>query len=137
MTTSAHVPDTDTAFNVLTHDVRGRAFFHKLASLGYVPQTEKQAEAYLMMAEDIRKATDHPTVKQAAEASDPVLSALGDLRTTLQRRGVMSKTANDEAFAAQAASQFMQDPTYYNSVLALKFAEANEFAAHHGLEPVS
>lgn len=130
------IPDETTAFNNLFYGVRNRAFFHKLASLGYAPQgpnAEKQAQDFLAMADELREFKQHPTVKQAAEAVDPIAAARRDLRTVLQQRGILDKEAADDAFADQAAAQFMENPDVFNSVLVMKAAEAQEVAVEHGL----
>lgn len=132
----ASVPDTQSAFNHLLHNVKNQAFFRKLASFGRVPQTEKQAQYYVALAERLRTVKQHPTVKAAADAADPIALACRDLDAHLERRGFIDKRAGDEQFAAQAAAQLMEDADTFNSVLSLKFAEANDFATRNGLATV-
>lgn len=129
------VPDQDTAFNNLFLGVRSRAFFHKLASHGFVPSTPEQERNYLILAEETKRYMSHPTVKAASDSRDPVAAAVRDLQAHMSHRGITpaTKLANDQLVIDQAADQFLNDPTIYNSVLSLKAAEAAEFAAAHGL----
>lgn len=127
------IPDQDSAFNNLFHGVRLKAFFHKLASHGLVPQNEQQAQNFLKLAEDIRFYKQHPQVKQASDAADPVAAAVHDLQAHMQQRGLIQKSAGDEIFINRVADEFAADPTVFNSVLSLKVAEAQDVAQRLGL----
>lgn len=127
------IPDQTSAFENLFHGVREKAFFHKLASHGLVPQNETQAQNFLKLAEDIRYYKQHPQVKQANAAADPVAAAVQDLEAHMRQRGLIQKTAGDELFINRVAEEFAADPTLFNSVLSLKVAEAQEAASRFGL----
>ena len=125
----AALPDPQTAFNNLMSGVHGRVFFGKLASYGIVPQSEKQAAAMLELGGKLRVASQHEQVKQAEDANDPILMANAALDRVMSQHGLDGQfkqaAANDEAHAIrQAAANLAGDPTIYNSVLALKAAEA-------------
>ncbi len=127
------IPDQTSAFQNLTYGVRMKAFFHKLASHGLVPQNETQAQNFLKLAEDIRYYKQHPQVKQASAAADPVAAAVQDLEAHMQRQGLLQKNAGDELFINRIADEFAADPTMFNSVLSLKVAEAQDVANQLGL----
>ena len=102
----------------LMADVYAPVFFQQLAARGYAPQDEKQAADMLDLAGQVAvaqrdprvQATEQPSAyKQAADALQNVLgSSQQDVRQS--RWNVAVKAASD--------------PAVYNSVLALRVAEA-------------
>jgi hypothetical protein len=128
----AVLPDPQTAYRNLFDGVHQRVFFHKMAQLGYVPQTEKQAEWMLEMAGKLRLVDEEAAVKEAADAQDPFAAANAALDAALGRAGFQSvqKAAYDDEVLSikQAAAAWAEHPEIYNSVLSLKAAEAEEYA---------
>lgn len=127
---NATIPDRDAAFNTLYSDIHNRVFFNKLASAGYVPENMAQAQAYLDMGEQLL-ATSTMSIKQAADANDPVLLAKQALDNYL---GVNSLTYQNHEEAERlsiqkTAAALAQNPEIYNAVLVLKAAEAAELDA--------
>jgi hypothetical protein len=122
------LPDPETAYQNLFDGVHQRVFFHKMASYGYVPQSPHQAALWLQMAGKLRAADQEFAVKQAEDALDPFEAANAALDRQLVQSGF--KMAHDEEAISvkQAAEAWMEDPTIYNSVLALKAAEAEYIA---------
>jgi len=126
----ASLPDVQTAYNTLFDGVHQQVFFNKLASYGFVPQNEKEAAEMLELAgklryvegEEEKVAADSSRVSQANVALDNVLGI---------PRGQDEKlAAAEDEYAAinQAAAQLAEEPAFYNSVLALKAAEAAAYA---------
>lgn len=123
------LPDPQTAYQTLFNDVHARVFFAKLASFGYVPESEQQAQQMLTTAGKLRAAEQQE--KLAADGQDPF--AMADHYLT-QALGLEPHT---KAAAAQAetdvvlraANGLMQDPALYNAVLSLKAAEASQLEA--------
>jgi hypothetical protein len=126
----ASLPDPETAYNNLFNGVHQQVFFGRLAAHGVAPQTEKEAEDLLMLAGRLRSAEE-----QEKTAGDSRFGApLAALDGVLSDEG-MAKSAYDmeEAYSIKmAAAELAQDPTIYNSVLALKAAEAEAIAAQMG-----
>jgi hypothetical protein len=126
----AVLPDVQTAYNTLFDGVHQQVFFNKLASYGFVPQNEKEAAEMLELAgklryvegEEEKAAADESRVSQANVALDNVLGIP-------REQGEKRAAAEDESAAiSQAAAQLAEEPAFYNSVLALKAAEAASYA---------
>ena len=126
----AALPDVQTAYNTLFDGVHQQVFFNKLASYGFVPQNEKEAAEMLELAgklryvegEEEKIAADSSRLSNATVALDNVL---GIPREQQEKQSA----ANDEFTAiSQAAAQLAEEPAFYNSVLALKAAEAAAYA---------
>ena len=134
------LPNPEQAYNHLFDTVHGQVFFGKLAEAGYVPQTQKEAEDMLQLAGKLRLAEQDPAVKQAAAASSPLSQAAGALDGVLTENGMdgqlkQAAATEKEAALQQAVAHLLKDPDVYNSVLALKAAEAEKIAADIGLKP--
>lgn len=129
---AAQIPDPQTGFNNLFEGVHQRVFFSKLASLGYAPQTEKQARDLLDVAGKLRLVSEEAAVKQASDSYDPFAAANSALDGVLGNSGFSSvqKAAADEEQIAikNAAAQWAADPVIYNSVLAVRGHEAEQLA---------
>lgn len=129
------LPDPQAAYDHLFQNVHSRVFFQKLAAAGYTYETPQQAATILELAGQLRLANQEQAVKVAAASNDPYAAALSHLNGVLHDHGfnsVKQAAANDEAWAVKsAAAQLMEDPDMYNSVLALKQAQA-DFAAANG-----
>jgi len=129
----AALPDPQTAYQNVFDGVAQRVFFHKLAQLGHVPRTQKQASDLLDLAGKLRLVEEEAAVKQAEDAYDPFAAANSALDQVLAQAGfgsVKAAAEQDELMSMkQAASIVMQDPLIYDSVLALKAHEADSYAA--------
>ncbi len=130
--TQTQLPDATAAYNHLFNNIHSNVFFNKLAQAGYPVTTKEAAADALGLAAELRQIAEVETQKQAS--ANPFGLALTGLTGVLQREGRPTHTktaaARDQALAIkQAAAHIMQDPTIYNSVLALKAAEAAQFAA--------
>jgi hypothetical protein len=122
------LPDVQSAYNTLFNNVHARVFFHKMASRGYQPQTEKQAGWMLELAGKLRHVNQVHAEKQAQAGQDPFFLANQALDHELAKMGfeVPPAYAADEDLAMKsAAAELSADPVLYNSVLSLK---ANELA---------
>lgn len=136
---AAALPDADTAFGNLFQGVHQRVVLDTLAARGHAPRTVKQAHWMLEIASQVAAADESAAVKQAEDAHDPYYQAHVGLAAALQQRGiadpVKEAAARDLDHASRRyAAQLAQDPTIYNSVLALKAAEARDAAAELGLQ---
>jgi hypothetical protein len=130
------LPDTQTAYDNLFLGVRQEVFFQKCASNGYVPRTAEEAQWMMDTALQLRDAEADPQFKQASDQSSPYYQANQYLRQVLGRYGVGTKQAAAQAHAEEAlfqrnAAQLAADPTFYNSVLSLKAAEAQQLKASY------
>lgn len=129
------LPDPQTAFNTLFDRVHARAFFAKLASYGYQPESPAQAQHFLDLAGKLRIANQHEAATKAAAAVDPILEASNALSELLNGYGINTKAAsvNGDAALHNAAAQLAADPEIYNATLSLKAAEAAQLAADAGI----
>jgi hypothetical protein len=128
------LPDQDTAYDTLFNGVQQRVFFQKMASRGYTPQNAQQAQTMLDTAGRINAVAEHTQVKTAAAQNDPYAMAGRALDAVLGQVGLDGpiKQAQDRETAnayQNAAYYFAQDPAIYNSVLAMKAAEAQAAVA--------
>ncbi len=123
------LPHPQDAYNHLTAGVRGQVFFSKLASHGYNPRNDAEAESMMKLAVKLRAAADDPRVK-AAEAEDSFAQVNADLDQALEHNGFghIAKAAGEngqvEDVRNNLAYSFGQNPDVYNSVLSIKAAEA-------------
>lgn len=123
------LPDTQTAYDNLMGGLHNRVFFETLAVHGHKPGTVKQAQAMLDLAGRLEVVAQ--AEEQTKEASDPYSEALSGLDEVLAASGldygVKSARATEVDLAlTEAAQSFAQDPVLYDSVLALKAAQAEE-----------
>jgi hypothetical protein len=131
----ATLPDPQEAYAHLFTNVHQRAFFHKLASHGIEPQTPKEAQDLLELAGKLRVAAEDPSVKQAMAGDDSRFGAANAALDNLlgQEPAYKQAQAQEQTVAIkQAAAHLAQDPDIYNSVLALKVAEAEALMAQQG-----
>lgn len=122
------LPDGETAYNNLLMGVAQKVFFHKLASAGMAPKSAEQAAYMLDAAMKLRAAEENEQIKAAQAGNDPYYRMSQDLTTALNRRGVPARSEADLS-VKQAAINLMQDPVIYNSVIALKAQQAQDFVA--------
>ncbi len=93
-----------------------------------MPQTQRQAENLLKIAGDLRVVETEETVKAAEDANDPFAAAAMALEQQLTGLpGFQKVAAQEETISMRnAAAQWANDPTIYNSVLSLKAHEAEQ-----------
>ena len=120
------LPDAQTAYNNLFMGVHQRVFFQKCAAAGHSPRSQEEAQWMLETAGKLRTVEQATPVKQAADAQNPYYAANQALDGVMAQLGLgQQQQAQEETTAIkQAAYQLAHDPTFYNSVLALKAAEA-------------
>lgn len=123
----ASLPDPETAFGNLFDGVHQQVFFGRLAAHGVAPQNEKEAEDLLLLAGRLRAAEEHE--KQAGDSRFG--APLAALDGVLGGSGFQKQAYDQEQAMAikEAAAELANDPTIYNSVLALKAHEASVLAA--------
>ena len=123
------LPEPQVAYQNLFDGVHARVFFQKMASYQYVPQTQQQAQYMLETAGKLRAVEQSPAIKQAAEQSDPFFLANAHLSQALglEPQVKIAAAQEEELAIRHAARGIMSDPTFYNSVLSLKAAEAAQF----------
>ena len=123
------------AYQTLFDGVHARVFFGNLASRGYEPQSEKEAQDLLELAGRLRHVDEN---EKAGEDGGAFANALYDLDGVLSDNGMdghvkSAKAQEVELSIKQAAAEAATDPSIYNAVLALK---AHEAAIQAG-QPVS
>ena len=118
------LPDPVAAYNHLFNNVHSQVFFGKLASRGYAPQNEKQAQDLLVLAGKLRRVAQ--VSEKAASDHSPFAGALNALDGYLGETGMGGQQAAQESQMAikEAAAQLANDPVVYNCVLSLKAQEA-------------
>ena len=85
----------------------------------------------LNTAGQLRTVDQSTPVKQASAAHSPYLQAEQALGRVMEQYGLGSPRMQEEDLAQkQAAYQLSQDPTLYNSILALKLDEAAQLQQH-------
>lgn len=133
MTQQANLPDAQVAYNTLYEAAHARVFFQKCAAAGYEPQNDAQARWMLETAGKLRLLDQHVGVQKQAQEHDPYYQASNRLDQLLARYGIQDKTAQDqhELGLRQAAVDLAGDPTLYNSILALKTAEAQQIQTQY------
>lgn len=124
-TQTPSLPTPQAAFdNVL--QLAQRVFFQKCAQAGFSPRNSQEAEMMMNAADNLYAVDQAAQVKAAAAGNDP-LSAIFNASTKLaEQYGVKSAAAAEANGALALGNQLAQDPTLYNSVLALKSAEADD-----------
>lgn len=99
------------------------AFFNKLASLGYMPQTEEAAMDVLAAGQYLAEADAAQRTKSAALAADPVAAACRELRTAVQQTNGTQPDGLAELH--KAADDLLQnDPTMVKALTLLQSAAA-------------
>lgn len=118
---NTNLPDLDTAVNTIAGNVDYECFMNKLASLGYAPGNDDEAQAVYELGWKLAAAEEAPQVKAAS--AGPFAQAAKDLDTLLDRNGITKSSAVDDERLAKAYAYAMQ-PEIYLSTLAIKTAEA-------------
>lgn len=134
MSQNATLPDVQTAYNTLFEGIHARVFFQKCAAAGFSPRTQEEAQHMLNTAGKLRQIGELDQVKQAAAQDNPYYQMEAGLDRLAQQYGLnqpQQPQYADDAMYKAAADSLMQDPTYYNSVLALKAAEAEQLKAEY------
>ena len=127
---AATLPDPQTAYNNLFQGVHQRVFFQKMASYGISPKNRKQADSLLKLAGVLRAIEEEAMAKEAGDANDPFAAEIARIQEACRSNGIGKVAAfqEEELAIKQAASNFMADPTFYNSVLSLKAAEVAQLS---------
>jgi len=128
-TNTSALPDPNEAYDHLFREVRANVFFNKLASYGRQPANEADAASLLETAAKLRTISESQPVKQA-EASGKYAQASSALDRLMGANGLDGQykqaAAQEEELSFQNyARQLAQDPSVYNSVLAVKQAQAD------------
>jgi hypothetical protein len=132
------LPDVQTAYNNLFTAVHQQVFFNKCAAAGYCPRSPEEAQWMLETAGKLRLVEHDAVVKQAQDAGstavNPYFVANRMLDHVVSSHGLdgsikQAQAANEEMAKWQAAVDLCRNPILYNSVLALKAAEAAEIQA--------
>jgi hypothetical protein len=122
------LPDPRQAYVNLMDGVAARVFFEKLAAAGITCNNQQEARELVELAGYLRS-----DAAQTKAASSRYGAALDDLRYVLEGPNgvdrVKAAAAQDlDVAMRRAAAGLAQDPTLYNSVLAIKAAEADALA---------
>lgn len=125
------LPDAQTAYNNLFNAVHQQVFFNKCAAAGLYPRNPAEAQYMLNTAGKLRLLEQEVGVKQADDFNSPYAQADQLLDNVLAQHGLgggikQAQADEQEMAIRQAALDLCADPTLYNSVLALKVAEANQ-----------
>lgn len=120
------------AFGNVYCGVHDRAFFHRLAQYGIVPQTEKEADDLRAISAKVVAASANPALQQAANQESRFAKASAALDEALADQGIMSaqqKQAAESGLSneAQAAAwELAQDPLIFKSAEVLQAAREAE-----------
>lgn len=126
----ATLPEPQTAYNNLFLGIHQRVFFQKCAAAGYPVRSEQDAEWMLKTAGQLRQLEQAGELQKAGhDEHNPYFQANQALNQVMQRFGLAQPAQEETLAIKQAAQEFAADPTFYNSVLALKAAEANQIQA--------
>ncbi len=132
---NAVLPDPQTAYNNLFEGVHARIFFQKCAAAGYSPRSQEEANYMLETAGKLRVIAESEQVKQASAQNNPYYQMNAGLDRVMEQYGLgQQKQAGyveQEVGIKNAAAHLMQDPLFYNSVLSLKAAEAEQVKAEY------
>jgi len=132
---NAALPDPQTAYNNLFEGVAARVFFQKCAAAGFEPRSDEEAHQMLQTAGKLRQIAESNQVKQAGVQDNPYFQMNQNLDGVMQQYGLgkTKQAAYQEAEIGyhNAATSLMQDPVFYNSVLSLKVAEAEQLKADY------
>jgi len=125
MSKDIQLPNVDQA-SQLIDTVYADAFFSKLAEFGFQPQNETDAVAMLETGLQTDYLPD-PKAEKSAEAS-PFVAINQELASVLQNSNTAPALSTAD-HVKQAAFAYATAPDVYKSVLALKAAQAEAFAA--------
>jgi hypothetical protein len=131
---AAQLPDSQTAYNNLFEGVHARIFFAKCASAGIYPRNQAEAGMMLETAGKLRQLAEAEQVKTAAAHDSPFYRMNAGLDNVLSQYGINAPRAGyqeQESAIKQAAAELSADPTFYNSVLALKAEQAEALKAQY------
>ena len=125
------LPDEQTAYKTIIETVDKRAFFHKMAQLGIVPETVEEADSLYSLSFKVAELAEQQGASlfgapQTKTGSDRFAEA----NTALDKMAGVAPPASNEV--AEAALAFAQDPSVYASTLVLKHAEASALAEEAG-----
>lgn len=127
-TAGAQLPDGNQAYDLLFQQIHAPVFFETLAARGYNVTTQKEAQDYLGMAQQLRMAEENNLVK-AAEETSAVAGAAAQLDRLMGAHGLSKQAAANQVAIQGEARRLAAAPDIYNSVLALKCLEATHVAS--------
>jgi len=130
---NGNLPDPNTAYDILFQNVHSRVFFNKCAAAGFSPSNAQEATQMLEIAGKLRQISEHSQVKQAEAQDNPYFQMGSSLDHIMQTYGLASgpQVMDVNESYKQAADALIVDPTYYNAVLSLKAAEAEQLQAQY------
>lgn len=120
------LPSVKQAYDTVFQRIHATAFFEKLASHGIVPATHEEAASLLDMGAQLMMLPEEAPTNRFAKVS----SDLGAI--VAQRTGVNPGQQANDQHLTKIAMELCKDPEIYNSVLVLKQAEAQHYAAQAG-----
>ena len=136
MSDSENTLGVEEAFGNVYHGIHKRAFFHRLAQHGVVPQSEKEAEELLDMGAKVVMASANPALQQAADQESRFTKASTALNDALAEQGLIAPEEKqaaqqgDLSLEAQAAAwELAQDPEIFKSAEVLQAEREQEPAA--------
>lgn len=121
--TNTQLPDYETAVNTIAAHVDYDSFMNKLASLGFAPGNDDEAQAVYELGWKLDQASQVPAIKAASAGL--FAQASKDLDRVLDKHGVKSAAADERLAKAYA---YATQPEIYLSTLAIKTAEAEAMA---------
>lgn len=119
---TSQLPDEQTAYATIIEGVDKRAFFHKMAQLGYVPETAEEAESLYSLSFKVAAMSQQQGQGQEKKGSNRFAEA----GAALDKMAGAAPPPSDEA--SQIAFEFAHDPAIYGSALVLKAAQARAWA---------
>jgi len=134
--TQPRLPDEQTAYKTIIETVDKRAFFHKMAQLGIVPETVEEADSLYNLSFKVAELAEQQGASpfggpQTKTGSDRFAEA----HTAFDKMAGVTPPPSNEA--SEAALAFAQDPSIYASTLVLKHAEAAALAEEAGQAAVA
>lgn len=121
------LPDPQSAFDHVFSEVHQRVFFSKCAAAGLPARNQQEAEWMLNTAGNLRQLEQVSQTKQAADTDNPYYQANAALNQLMTQMGFAQPQPAEQVMAIKsAAADLAQNPDIYNSILALKAAEAQQ-----------
>lgn len=134
MSNAAQLPDPKVAYDNLFSGVHSRVFFAKCAAAGIYPRNQAEASMMLETAGKLRQIAESEQVKTAAAQDSPFYRMNAGLDRVMAQHGIHAPAAGyqeQEVAIKQAAAELASDPTFYNSVLALRAEQAEHMKAQY------
>lgn len=125
------LPSPTDAYNFLLQEVHARAFLQKCAALGWNPRSDQEAEWMLDTAFKLRVAKGAEKTAGAGPADNPFFALNAAVSKALADKGldvgIKQAEAQDLDRSLRATAKALaSDPRFYNSVLSVKAAQAED-----------